>query len=62
MNVVERHIINKGHKQFKQIDSLAYLSKNLYNSALFYIKSVYNKTGETPNYCDVNRHFNKTKQ
>ena len=62
MNVVERHIINKGYKQFKQIDDLAYLSKNLYNSALFYIKSVYNKTGETPNYCDVNRHFNKTKQ
>jgi hypothetical protein len=38
MICVERHIISKQHKEFKKIDNLCFLSKNLYNVALYTIK------------------------
>ncbi len=33
MILVERHIINKNHKHWQEIDNLSFLSKNLYNAA-----------------------------
>ena len=54
---VEKHIITKSHKQFKQIDELALLSKNLYNSTLYYIKNKYLETGSYPRYNEIERHF-----
>lgn len=38
MKLVERHIIGKNHKFFKEIDNLAFLSKNLYNAANYLIR------------------------
>lgn len=38
MQLVERHIINKNHSLFKQIDATAFLSKNLYNKANYIIR------------------------
>lgn len=43
MILVEKHIINKSHKDFKRIDELCYMSKNLYNQSLYKIKEVYNE-------------------
>ncbi|KKL14211.1 hypothetical protein LCGC14_2517970, partial [marine sediment metagenome] len=36
--LVEQHIIKKSYKNWDQIDNLAFLSKNLYNSAIYTIK------------------------
>lgn len=38
MNLVEKHIIDKNHKLFKEIDELSFLSKNLYNYANYIIR------------------------
>lgn len=41
MKLVEKHTINKNHKWFKEIDNLAFLSKNLYNLSNFIIRQEY---------------------
>jgi len=46
MRIVERHIIKKSDKRWKHIDNICFLSKNLYNSALYYIKNNYLETGK----------------
>ena len=35
MQLVERHIITKYNENWKTIDHLCYLSKNLYNSSIY---------------------------
>jgi putative transposase len=46
MKVVEKHIINKKQKEWKTLDHLCFLSKNLYNQSLFLIKQHYEETGK----------------
>ena len=38
MKQVERHLIKFNHKYFKEIDNLAFLSKNLYNASLYILR------------------------
>lgn len=38
MKLVERHAIGKEHRLYKEIDNLAFLSKNLYNAANYLIR------------------------
>jgi hypothetical protein len=38
MKLVEKHIISKSHKNYKEIDHLAFLSKNLYNKGNYIIR------------------------
>lgn len=38
MKQVERHLIKSNHKYFKEIDNLAFLSKNLYNASLYIVR------------------------
>ncbi|PSB35135.1 transposase, partial [Chlorogloea sp. CCALA 695] len=38
MLLSERHVINPNHKNYKEIDNLAFLSKNLYNVANYIIR------------------------
>jgi hypothetical protein len=35
MRLVERHIIKRSHLGFKEVDRIAFLAKNLFNSALY---------------------------
>ena len=44
MRLVERHIITKNNEEWKKIDKLCFLSKNLYNQALYEIKKEYEKS------------------
>lgn len=46
MILTEQHIIKKANVNFKQIDHLCFLSKNVYNVALYTIKTHYEKTGK----------------
>ena len=38
MKLVERHIIKKNDKRYNELDNLCFLSKNLYNQALYRIR------------------------
>lgn len=55
MQLVERHIINKNNKEFKQIDRLSYLSKNLYNCALYTIKKEFISSGKWIRYNQLDK-------
>jgi len=46
MQLVERHIIKKSNFEWKKIDNLCFLSKNLYNYSLYKIKQEFQKTGK----------------
>ena len=54
---VERHIVNHSKSIFKQIDRLAYLSKNLYNACLYRIKTEFETTGKWIRYNDLYKAF-----
>lgn len=44
MKLVERHVIKKTNLMFKECDNLCFLSKNLYNRALYEIRQSFTKT------------------
>ena len=46
MKLVEKHIINKNHKFYKECDKLCFSSKNLYNFSLYAIRQHFFKTKE----------------
>lgn len=62
MILTERHIIKKGDKRYNVIDNIAFLSKNLYNSALYLCRQYYYNTGKTLNYYDLDRIFKSYNQ
>lgn len=62
MKLVERHIINKSDKRWKSLDELCFLSKNLYNSAIYRIKNGYEETGKFIRYNDLEREFKLNNQ
>ena len=46
MQLVERHMIKKGHSLYKELDSISFLSKNLYNKANYIIRQEFIKTSK----------------
>jgi putative transposase len=53
--LVEKHAINKSNVNFKRIDELCFLSKNLYNFALYTIKKEFESTGKWIRYNDLDK-------
>ncbi len=45
MRLVERHLINRHHDLFLEIDALCFRSKNLYNLAMYHMRQEFFKTG-----------------
>ena len=43
MQLVEKHIISKTHKHYKECDDICFLSKNLYNKANYIIRQEFIK-------------------
>jgi putative transposase len=62
VKLVERHIISKNHKSFDLIDKLCFLSKNLYNAALYHIKQQYQQSGKMIRYNELEKLFRLSKQ
>ena len=62
MILTEKHVIKKSNKKFKELDDLCFLSKNLYNSALYSIRQSYFETKEYTNYYAVVSKFTKENQ
>lgn len=46
MYLVEQHIISVNDKRYKDLDRICFLSKNLYNAALYEIKQEFLRTGK----------------
>lgn len=55
MNLVEIHNIKKSHKNWKSCDKLCFLSKNLYNQALWQFNQYYKETGKTLRYNEMEK-------
>ena len=62
MKLVERHIISKNHKSFNLVDKICFLSKNLYNAALYHIKQEYQLSGKMIRYNELEKAFRLSKQ
>ena len=53
MKLVQKHLIKSNHKDFAKIDKLAFLSKNLYNCALYLSRQAYFKDGKLTTMTDL---------
>lgn len=62
MILTERHIIKPSNSLYKELDNLCFLSKNLYNSALYAIRQYYFKEKKYFSYYQVNKSFVENKQ
>jgi putative transposase len=62
LQLVEQHIIDKTHHYYHECDKLCFLSKNLYNVALYTIKKHYDQHKEYLNYNALDKLFNSTNQ
>ena len=62
MILAERHIIKKTNSLYKELDMLCFLSKNLYNSALFAVRQFYFENKKYLNWINVNNKFINEKQ
>lgn len=62
MRLVESHIIKKNNHLWKECDRICFLSKNLYNQALYRVNGYYEETGEYKNYNAIVKELAKEKQ
>ena len=62
MILSERHIIKKSNSLYSELDNLCFLSKNLYNSALYAIRQYYFESKKYLSWISVNHNFVKDKQ
>ena len=62
MKLVEQHIINKDHKLYKEIDALAFKSKNLYNSALYVVRQSFIFESNWIHYNEIQKDFQDRNQ
>lgn len=62
MVLTERHIIKKTNSLYKELDMLCFLSKNLYNSALYTVRQFYFENKKYINWININNQFIKSKQ
>lgn len=62
MQLVEKHIIKNNHIYYSECDRMCFLSKNLYNSALYEIRQSYFENKTYLNYYKINRKFIDTNQ
>lgn len=59
MLLVERHFINKNHPNITEIDKISFMSKNLYNYALYNQNQHYKLTNTYLNYNDLDKLLQK---
>ena len=59
---VQTYIVKPSHQWYNEIDFLSYLSKNLYNSSLYYERQTYFNTNKFPHYFELNNTFTHSNQ
>lgn len=62
MQLVEKHVIKKGHKAWQQIDKLLFASKNLWNAANYSIRHSFIYGYGVPTYPQMDKVFQPTEQ
>ena len=62
MKLVEQHIIKSNNVLYKELDNLCFLSKNLYNQALYRIRQQFFEDKSFKNYYDLNRELHDENQ
>lgn len=62
MRLVEKHIVKKTDKRFQELDNVCFLSKNLYNSALYLVRQHYFETKKFLNYIQVDKIMKENNQ
>ena len=62
MILTERHIIKQSNSLYNELDNLCFLSKNLYNSALYTVRQFYFTNKKYFNWIKVNNQFVSEKQ
>lgn len=62
MILTERHIIKKTNPLYSELDNLCFLSKNLYNSALYTVRQYYFEDKKYLSWVNINNNFVKDKQ
>ena len=62
MQLVEHHIIKSNNVLYKELDNLCFLSKNLYNQALYRIRQQFFEDKSFKNYYDLNRELHDENQ
>jgi len=59
---VEKHIVRKTSKEWKVIDNIAFLSKNLYNAAMYVFRQSFINDNKIPSAYDLIQSFSMTNQ
>lgn len=59
---IQTYIVKPSHQWYNEIDFLSYLSKNLYNSTLYYERQAYFNTKRFHFYQNINREFTHSNQ
>lgn len=62
MILIERHIIKRNLLEYSELDNLCFLSKNLYNTALYRIRQYYFNTGKYLNKFQLINQLTKEQQ
>ena len=62
MKLVEQHIIKSNNILYKELDNLCFLSKNLYNQALYRVRQQFFEDKTFKNYNEVNRELHDENQ
>ena len=62
MKLVEQHIIKSNNPIYKDLDNLCFLSKNLYNQALYRIRQQFFEDKSFKNYYELNRELHDENQ
>lgn len=62
MQLVERHIIKKSNPLHKELDDMSFLSKNLYNQALYRVRQEFFETGKYLNYPNLVKQLTQENQ
>lgn len=60
--LVEKHIYKNNNTDYKELDELCFLSKNLYNATLFRVREHYFNTNDYLDYYKVNKEFTRDNQ
>lgn len=62
MILTERHIIKRSNSLYNELDNLCFLSKNIYNSALYAVRQYYFENKKYISWINVNKNFVNDKQ
>lgn len=62
ITLTEKHLFRPGDPEYKELDKLAFKSKNLFNATLYSMRQFFFKNRYFPSYADINKEFTHSDQ